>query len=63
MDTVSIKEAVDEARSEAQELHRRIEASTTKNHDAIRAELDNTAFKAKELAASVSPDCYRQHRT
>jgi hypothetical protein len=49
----NINETLDEARSEAQDLHKRIDATTAKDHAAIRADVKDSAEKAKQLAASL----------
>lgn len=48
-----IKDALDHARSEAQDLHKNIEASTAKDHAALRAEIQSTAARAQQLAGSL----------
>ena len=49
----NIKETLDQARSAAQNLHKQIDATTAKDHAAIRADVQNSADKAKQLAASL----------
>jgi hypothetical protein len=49
----NLKEALDKARSETQDLHKRIDATTAKDHAAIRADVEVSADKAKQLAASL----------
>ena len=63
----TLKDAIEKARSEAQDLHKTIEASTAKNHAAMRAEFQNVAtrahdlsYSAKTLAESQSADA-KQH--
>jgi len=48
-----IKDALDHARSEAQELHKQIEANTAKDHAALKADLVNAGAKAQKLADSL----------
>jgi len=45
--------ALARARSDAQQLHQRIDAATSKNTAAARVDLQDAAAKAKELAASL----------
>lgn len=47
------KEVLDRARTEAQELHKKIEASTAKNHAALRTDIANAAAQAQKLADSL----------
>jgi len=47
------KDALARARGEAQDLHRKIEASTAKNHAVIRTDVQNAALQAQALAASL----------
>jgi hypothetical protein len=49
----NIKEALDKARSETQDLHKRIDATNAKDKAAIRADVEVSAGKAKQLAASL----------
>jgi hypothetical protein len=49
----TIKDALDRARSEAQDLHKKIEAGTAKDHAALKAEVQESATKAQQLAASL----------
>lgn len=53
MNNVHVKDALDRARSEAQDLHKNIAASMTKNDAAIRASLADIATHAQSLGASV----------
>jgi hypothetical protein len=48
-----MKDAVAVARSDAQALHAKIQATTNKDHAAIRADAMNVASAAQELAASL----------
>jgi hypothetical protein len=48
-----MKDALDRARSEAQELHKRIEADTAKDHAALRTDLQSVESEIQKLAASV----------
>jgi hypothetical protein len=48
-----IKDALDNARSEARELHKRIEANTAKDHAALRTDLQSVESEIQKLAASV----------
>ncbi len=48
-----IEDALDHARSEAQDLHKKVEASTARDHAALRADVVNAAVQAKKLAASL----------
>ncbi len=47
------KDALDHARSEVQDLHKKIDAMHAKDQAALRAELQQSADKAKQLAASL----------
>jgi ketosteroid isomerase-like protein len=49
----NVNDAIQKARAEAQDLHKKIEASTTKNHAAMRADLQNLAVQAVQLGSSV----------
>jgi hypothetical protein len=49
----TIKDALDRARSEAQDLHKKIEAGTAKDHAVLKVELQDSATKAQQLAASL----------
>jgi hypothetical protein len=49
----NVNDAIQKARAEAQDLHKKIEASTTKNHAALRADLLNLAVQADQLRSSV----------
>ncbi len=49
----NVKETLQQARSEAQVLHKKIEATTSKNHAAIRVDVQKAAEQAKSLAASL----------
>ena len=49
----NIKDALDNARSEAQALHRNIEATTAKDHAVLRADLQSAAAQAHQLAESL----------
>jgi hypothetical protein len=49
----NINVTLDKARSEAQDLHKRIDATTAKDHAAIRADVKDSAEKAQQLAASL----------
>ncbi len=48
-----IKDSLDHARSEAQELHKQVEANTAKDHAALKADLVNAGAKAQKLADSL----------
>jgi hypothetical protein len=48
----NINVTLDKARSEAQDLHKRIDATTAKDHAAIR-DVKDSAEKAQQLAASL----------
>jgi ABC-type transporter Mla subunit MlaD len=49
----TVKDALDQARSEAQDLHKKIEAGRAKDHAALKAEVQDSANKAQQLAASL----------
>jgi hypothetical protein len=49
----NIKETLDRARSEAQTLHKNIDATAAKDQAAMRADMKDSAEKAKQLAASL----------
>ena len=49
----SIKDTIEHARSEAQNLHKQIDASTAKVHTAIRADLQDAGVEAHGLATSL----------
>ena len=49
----NIKDALDRARSDAQDLHKKLEANTAKDHAALRADVENAAAQAQKLAASL----------
>jgi hypothetical protein len=49
----NIKETLDKARGQAQELHKRIDATTAKDNAAMRADVKDSADKAQQLAASL----------
>jgi flagellar biosynthesis/type III secretory pathway chaperone len=49
----ALKTAIDQARGEAQGLHRRVDATTAKNHAAIRSDLESVRGEAKNLAATL----------
>lgn len=51
MDT--IKDALTKARSEAQDLHKQIEANTAKNHATLRADVQTAGVQAQKLGASL----------
>ena len=55
------KDALDRARSEAQELHKKVEANTTKSHAALRTDIKDAAAKAQSLAASLRTVLDGQH--
>ena len=46
-------DAVDQARNDARDLYKKIEAGTTKNHAAVRADLQDVAVKEQRLASSL----------
>ena len=46
-------DAVDQARSDARDLYKKIEAGTTKNHATVRADLQDAASKEQRLASSL----------
>jgi hypothetical protein len=48
-----VKDAIDQVRGETQDLYKTIEASTTKNHAAIRTDLQDVATQAQRLASSL----------
>ena len=47
------QDALDRARSEAQDLHKKLEASTAKDHAALRADVEHAAAQAKNVAESL----------
>jgi hypothetical protein len=49
----NIKDALEKARSEAQDLHKQIEANTAKDHAALRTNVQNTGAQAQKLATSL----------
>ena len=49
----NVNGALEKARSDAQNLHKRIVAATGKDHAAIRAEAQGVAARARELAQTV----------
>lgn len=49
----NVKDALDKARVDAQQLHQGISETTAKNHATIRVELQNAADRARDLAASL----------
>ncbi len=49
----TITDALGRARSEAQELHKQIEANTAKNHAALKADIQEAGVRAKQLASSL----------
>jgi len=49
----TITEALESARREAQDLHKKAEAATAKDHAALRADLQSAAAQAQKLAASL----------
>lgn len=49
-----VTDAVEEARSDAQALHKRIAGTTSKNHAAIRANARTVADEASELARTLA---------
>ena len=49
----TVKDAIDKARSDTQQLHKKIEASAAKNHAALRTELQNAAADAQKIAQSL----------
>ena len=51
MNTVS--DAIDKARSDAQDLHKKLMAATGKDRAAIKADLNTVAAGAQQLAASL----------
>lgn len=53
MSTPTVKDGIGKARSEAQKLHQKIAVTTSKGHAMIRADLENAATIATELAASI----------
>jgi hypothetical protein len=62
-----LKDAIDQARVDAQRLHESIGTNAVRNHSMIRADLKNAAERAIELAASLKTlvsaqsDDTRQH--
>jgi hypothetical protein len=48
-----LKDAIDEARFDAQKVHQSISANTARNHATIRADLQNAGERARDLAASL----------
>lgn len=46
-------DAVYQARSQGQDLYKRIEASTRKNHATVRSDLQDAATQAQQLASSL----------
>jgi hypothetical protein len=53
IDLTKIKDALDHARSEAQELHKQVEANTARDHAALKADLVKAGAKAQQLANSL----------
>jgi hypothetical protein len=49
----TIKDALDHARSQDKDLHKKIEADTAKDHAALKVEVQDSATKAQQLAASL----------
>jgi hypothetical protein len=49
----NIKETLDRARSEAQNLHKNIDATAAKDHAAMRADIKDSAEKAKRLSGKI----------
>lgn len=49
----TLKDAIVNARVDAQQLHRSIGESTAKNHATVRTELLNAGDRARDLAASL----------
>jgi hypothetical protein len=48
-----LKDALARARSEAQDLHKKIQATTDKDHSAIRTDLENAGQSAQNLATNL----------
>ena len=49
----TVRDAVDQVRSDARDLHKKIGLSTAKNHSVIRGDLQDGAVQAKRLATSL----------
>jgi hypothetical protein len=49
----NIKDALDRARAEVQDLHTRIDATTTRDRAALRSEVQESAARAQQLAKSL----------
>jgi hypothetical protein len=49
----NVKETLEKARSEAQDLHKKIDADAAKDNAALRANVQDAAAKAQNLAASL----------
>ena len=49
----TVLDSVDNVRDELRTLHKKIDASTAKNHAAIRADLEEAGAQAQRLAASL----------
>lgn len=47
------KEPLERARREAQDLHKKIEASTATDHAALKADIQQIALEAQQIAASL----------
>ncbi|MBV8596078.1 MAG: hypothetical protein JOZ50_07465 [Candidatus Eremiobacteraeota bacterium] len=53
--STTVKSAVDQARSDAQALHKKLEDNKTHDQAAIRASLENVHSEAKKLVLSLRP--------
>jgi hypothetical protein len=49
----NMSDILSRARGDAQALHQQIEAARTKNHEAVRSDLQQAGAKAQQLAASL----------
>jgi hypothetical protein len=49
----NVKETLEKARSEAQDLHKKLDANAVKDNAALRADVQDAAAKAQNLAASL----------
>lgn len=58
--TTSLKDALEHARSEAQQLHQRLDAATTQHTAALRTELQKSVEHAEAIAATLRESSSKQ---
>lgn len=58
--TTTMKEALERARAEAQQLHQRLDAANAANHATLRAELQKTIEHAETIAAAIRESASEQ---